>query len=428
MLSVIFDSDRIRPGFIEAWGWDGVRGRYNYYKVDGNPPAWKFRTSSVDADNLAPEARKGTCLACHINGAPVMKELPLPWNNWHSFKSLQNYLTASGAGHWPIAEGAHLAALSGAENLETGFILPSIIQFNGRRIDGLIRKTAAGAPATFPGGLQEITDGPRLLRSLFETTEYNIGSSGDLSGLHPFAPVHNGPTKKFAVPDTFFLNANILAGGGPPQYQGLGIDDARQFGNLASVAPAEYTKLVNTSGVKFDTTPGDSNFAWFVPEASHSDNHMIDALVKRGIITPQFAAAVLAVDLENPVFSVRTPGLRKFIPATFRFKPRQGGIAPAAHPDDLTKTVIAALNAAAPSAGTPEADFLAVLQTPNPVAVLRQRVLEYKARVQSRLAGAQRDAELTRLFNLAVQRRKAALTHPVLQALNETRTLLFAVP
>lgn len=429
MLSVIVEPTRIRPGFIEAWGWDDGRSRYNYYKLDGNPPKWKFRASSVDADKLAPTARDGTCLACHVNGGPVMKELPFPWNNWHSFKSPRDYLSAAGPNHWPVAEGTHLAALKGAESLETDFILPSLRQFNGRRIDRLIRKTAAGTPATFLTGLQEISDGPRLLRPLFETTEYNITSSSELSGLHPIPSPGTGPTVLIPVPDTFFLNANLMAGGGAAQYQGLGVPEARQFAKiLTDVSPDEYRKLVSTAAIRFGNVQGDSNFAWFVPEASHSDNHMVDALVKRGVITAQFAAAVLAVDVENPVFSRRTPGLLKFVPSTFRFKLRNNDDVPAAHPDALTRTVIANIQAAKPAPGTPEADFLAVLQSPDPVVVLRQRVRDYIARVQGALgSGAQREAELTRLFNVVVERRKAAIAHPVLQTLIESE-FLFAVP
>ena len=52
MFSVLFDSESFpdEARFIEAWGWDNQRGRYNYYKMDrtGTPdqrPSWKFRGS-----------------------------------------------------------------------------------------------------------------------------------------------------------------------------------------------------------------------------------------------------------------------------------------------------------------------------------------------------------------------------------------------
>jgi hypothetical protein len=420
MLSFIFDSTGILPGFIEAWGWDDARSRYNYYKADGTPPSWKFRISSIDADNATPAARQGTCLACHINGGPVMKELLFPWNNWHSFRSSAAYLNGVGAGHWPISEGAGFRELKGAEDMETNFIVPAIRQFNARRLNALVRNA--------PGGLQEISDGPRALRQLFGTTEYNLISSSDFSGLHPFPAKGTGPAMPFKAPDTFFLNANLIAGGGPTQYQGLGIAEARNFAPLLQLQPAEYKKLVDDSGTKLGGKTGDANFAWFVPEPSHQDNNMIDTLLQRGVVTPQFVAAVLAVDLETPVFSTRTPGLAKLIPPTFRFKPRDGG-APAAHPDALTQAVIAKLQATPPAAGTPEADFLVLLKDPDPVKILRQRVNAYLAREQGKLsAPATRQAELKRLFDVMAARRRTARDHPILKSLNETGNLLFPLP
>ena len=433
MLSIFFDADVVRPGFIEAWGWDDKRSRYNYYRLDneGGTVSWKFRGSSIDADKLTMAQRSGTCMACHINGGPVMKELPFPWNNWNSFQSQAEYLTPGGANHWPIAEGTHLAALAGAEDMETDFILPALRQFNGRRIERVIRRNAAGAPVLIEGK-QEVTDGRRALRALFETTEYNAISSSAFSGLHPFSTSSSGaPSGDVKVPDTFFLNANLLAGGGVPQYQGLGIARARDFASLLKVKPQEYKKLVADTATKLNDTLGDSSFAWFVPEASHSDNHMVDSLIRGGLITQQFAAAVLAVDVENPVFSSKTPALLRFVPPTFRFKPRVNDSVPATHPDELTTAVIAALEAASPAAGSPEADFLALLKAPDPVKLLRQRVQAYLAREQAALSDtnpAAREAELKRLFDIGLARRREALSNPSFKKLNETGNLLFAVP
>ena len=424
MLSVFFDSNTVQPGFIEAWGWDNKRSRYNYYRLDkeGGTVSWKFRGSSIDADKLTQTQRNKTCMACHLNGGPVMKELPFPWNNWNSFQSQSLYLRPGGAGHWTIAEGSHLATLEGAESMETDFILPALKQFNGRRIDQLTKKNADGTAS--------ILDGKRALRSLFETTEFNAISSDAFSGLHPFQGSAPGlPSGVVKVPDTFFLNANLFAGGKVTQYQGLGIDQARDFASVLVVQPAEYRKLVNDAATKLNNTLGDSSFAWFVPEASHSDNHMVDRLIINGVITQQFAAAVLAVDVENPVFSLKTPALLQFIPKTFRFNPRVNDSVATPHPDELTKAVIAALQATSPVAGSPQADFLALLKAPNPVTVLRQRVQAYLTREQAALANvATREAELKRLFDVVLSRRQEALTNPLFKQLNETGNLLFAVP
>ena len=90
MLSVSFGPSGFQEeNEIEAWGWDNHRGRYNYYKLDSagsstGSMTWKFRGSSDEADLQSPAERSGTCMRCHVVGAPVMKELFFPWNNWHA--------------------------------------------------------------------------------------------------------------------------------------------------------------------------------------------------------------------------------------------------------------------------------------------------------------------------------------------------------
>jgi hypothetical protein len=400
-LSMIFDDRGFRPGFIEAWGWDDARSRYNYYRLDGTPATWKFRGSSVDADKLALAQRQGTCMACHINGAPVMKELPFPWNNWHSFRNSVNYLSPAAADHWQIAESPRFRDLRGAEALETGFILPSIRQFNGRRLSRLVQ--------TAPTGEQRVTDGRRALQPLFRTTEYNIISAGDVSGSHPIGQ-SVASSDPIAVPDTFFLNANLLAGGGISQYEGLGIPEARQFATVLRIQPAEYKGVVTKSGTSIGGLAGDTHFAWFVPEASHVDNQMIDLLIRRGVVTRDFAAAVMAVDVETPAFSSARERLLTLIPDAFAFKPLAAGDVPAAHPDQLTRDVIARLRALPPSPGSPEAEFLALLENPNPVGALRARVTTYLTRVSARLGDPQqRPAEIERLYRAMLDRRQRAV-------------------
>jgi hypothetical protein len=317
MLSVSFTDQAFSTEDIEGWGWDDVRSRYNYYKLDrggGGSLSWKFRGSSVNADAMTTAERAGTCMRCHITGAPVMKELPIPWNNWHSSRSLIGHLSPTATGPWPIARTPRFADLKGAQDLETSFVIPSIKQFNGRRADALVGPLTAG--------MRTVTNGPRLLKSLFVTTEYNITSADQSSGLHPFPKVGAGPEAAVVVPDTFFLNANVLAGGSFTRYEGLGVTDARQFSTVLRLTPAEYRDVVRAFTTNVEGRDFDTHFAWFVPEASHSDNQTIDILVRRGIVTAEFAAAALSVDLERPVFSEARESLLAFMPKTYRFKPR----------------------------------------------------------------------------------------------------------
>ena len=132
--------------------------------------------------------------------------------------------------------------------------------------------------------------------------------------------------------------------------------------------------------------------------------------MREGVITPEFAAAVLAVDLETPVFSeARASLLLRFVPATFRFKPRGADDVPAAHPDALTRTVIQAIRAGGtPAAGSPEATLLALLEDPDPLEKVRELVRAYLQRQRTALTGSGRAAELRRLYTRLLDRREKA--------------------
>ena len=216
MLSVQFSSGSFPDDqrFIEGLGWDNHRGRYNFYKLDrtGTPDmrlSWKFRGSSDDADLLSVADREGTCMACHINGVPVMKELLLPWNNWHSSASPATYLTAAAAAatRWPVATDGHLQQLGEAEELETS-ILAGLTQFNTRKLNrALAREDATGNVAIDASGMSKVKEGRRLLRSLFQATEYNIISARQKSGLHAVAGSQPGTGQPVSIHPSFFLNA-----------------------------------------------------------------------------------------------------------------------------------------------------------------------------------------------------------------------------
>lgn len=416
MLSVKFDSDNFSdtPELIEAWGWDDNRGRFNYYQLDREQTgslSWKFRGSSDGADNLSPQAREGTCMLCHINGAPVMKELLLPWNNWHDAESV-HYLEPGHPNSWSVASDRKLDSdrLKPAYALFSS-IVPAIRQFNSRRIDALTHSV---------GDTVQVIDGKRLLKPLFETTEFNIISSEQTSRLHPFSSSTDLPTKEIQIPNSFFLNANLIAGGGLLNYQGLDITESREFASVA-IQPADYENLVQAAGVKLaDRQPGDAHFAWLVPEPSHIDNDIVSQLIEREILPREFVAAVMAIDLETPILSPARKKLLDFVPDRFQIKPD----------NDLMPQTIAALEQANPPNESPENEFLEILKSEDPVALLRNKVNEYLNREKALLDNPDtKFTELNRLYALAVERRKAILNDEILGSLDETGgKLLFPVP
>ena len=230
---------------VEALAWDEATGVYNYYKLErihGAGFQWEFRGSSKDVDILAPEVRSSTCFACHVNGAPVMKELLFPWNNWHSGTNLVAGLDSpDDAQRWPVARSdigdPRLSQRLGrADALET-MILPALGRFNRARLKSLTSPPGGDGQAT-------ITDAKRVLRPLFETTEVNLVSSRHKSGMNPFSGESTGtPGTAICPPTSFFLNVELLGK--------LGIDEARGFAGPAAcqetnpfaIKPEEYRDL-----------------------------------------------------------------------------------------------------------------------------------------------------------------------------------------
>jgi hypothetical protein len=420
MLSVFLNSERVdEVTEIEAWGWDEANGVYNYYKLDQSRTAptltWKLRATSLDTDLKSAVDRQGTCLGCHATGVPVMKELLFPWNNWKSNQSLVPYLVPEtpDADRWPVANDPQLKVLDGAEKLE-GAIIGSITQFNNRRF--------AQAVGTDGQGQLVVAEAKRVLRPLFETTEINLTTANQRSGLHPLeAGTHAGPVLPIQIPNSFFLSAGLLGGGAG--LKGLGIAEAKQFAPAAVIPQADYKALIESSGVKIrprqGPLAGDTQFAWFTPEPGFVASHWIDTLVDRKVLTLGFVAAALAADLETPIFSAGRARLLALVPESITVIPGEP------HPDRLTRAIIGKLEPANPAAGSAEAEFLAALKSPDPIGHVRARIIAYKDRTAQRFAdNGTRNAEIQRLFGLLIARRRAMMDHPIFGNLIETGALL----
>jgi hypothetical protein len=428
MLSVFLSSDKFPletdiPGVgdIEAWGWDDQKGVFHFYKFDAdghtNPTNttrfWKLRGSSDEPRTF--------CLTCHTSGVPVMKELLFPWNNWHSFTSPAAYLTSQpGAGQsWPVIKNGFFPPLFGGDTLET-VIKASIVRFNNRRLQ--VFATPDGPDKLL------VKNAKLMLRPLFDTTEINLASSTTPSGLHPIPPnpLPAGPTEAIKIPNGFFLAAEIFAGG--TEVPGLNIVEAKGFSSIGLVKPDEYRRFVVDKrlaigrGGNGEPLLGDANFAWLTPELGFAAMHWIGILVQEKVISREFAAAALAVDLETPIFSARRPGLLNLIPeGTFTVIKGQ------AHPDALTQAVIATLEARSPAPGSAEAEFLTILKAPSPLEVVRAKINVYKDEIAGRLNSPNasvRAGEVDRLFGLLIERRRAFMQDQKFSALIESPALI----
>jgi hypothetical protein len=403
---------------LEVLAWDEVNGVYNFYKLDreGAPnQVWKLAATSRNVDTISPQQRAGTCLACHASGVPVMKELRFPWNNWHSGQSRIDYLqqTTAPERRWPVVANPHFSPSTFflGEDFEKS-ISAAIGRSNSRRFEQLIIKQTDRKLT--------VADARRVLRPLFETTEVNLVSAGQQSGLHPLSGTTQvGPSQTIKIPNSFFLMSSVLGS--------AGVNEANEFQSVAIVQPTDYRALIENSGVRITSgltgrIRGDTHFSWFTPEQGFVASNWIATLIENGVVSKAFVAAVAAADLETPVFSKERAMLLKFVPASFTAIPGEQ------HPDTLTRAIITALETSAPAPGSVAAQFLATLKATDPVAVVRSRVEEYKNRIAQRL-GPNADApthagELQRLFAALIDRRKAMIEHPLFGNLIESEALL----
>lgn len=415
-LSVFFNSSGFDEDVeaVEVVAWDTTNRSYNYYKLedDRGERKWTFRGSSAGAERLSATERAGTCFQCHINGAPIMKELLFPWNNWVSGQFEAAYLVRGRADAWPVASNTRMASLGGAEALE-GLVLDSIRRFNRTRVESTIGLMPLLGERTVAGGQQ-------LLRPLFVTTEFNIISSAARSGLHPMGPKQPG-NASVTVPGSSLVNVDLFSGGGIAGYRGLGGTAAARFRRLIELSADEYARLVNETGTTLDGRPGDTVFAWFASEPSHIDNHYIDLLIAEQIIPATFAAAIQAVDFKTPVLSARRASLLKYVPENF-------SVGTAAAREAFVRDFVARVRASNPVEGSAEAEVLAILESADPIAAVNARLNAYAEEIVSGLK-LDRMGTLRKHFDRLLKTRRAVLDDPTLGGLDETRgLLLFPLP
>ena len=281
-----------RSDFLELIAWDAKKEAFNFYRRI-LPRTWVWRGESMSAFETK-SMGKG-CFACHINGAPIMKELNRPWNNWHSQAAgIREIALPPGD---PLLQNSLFRNRSGAQDLER-HIEAMISNLNAERV----------RRAVTPGG--DIKDLRVLLRPLFLTTTVNLASSVNESA---------GTTAELLLPPNFFLNFGALA-------KVIAIDGVFQPRVLRRYY-ADALKDFNARLMDQESgfvRPGDTYFAFLVPEPSFEDVDMIQALLGNQIISPHFAASVLMVDMQNPIYSPSRERLYQYVPTERMVSPVGG--------------------------------------------------------------------------------------------------------
>ena len=360
---------------IELIAWDRTKQMFNFWELIGNGTSseWNYRGDSNDilADIAqvditagfggAPTAvfgRRLRCSGCHTLGAPIMKELALPHNDWWSTEhklSLGTMKLRAGASD---TDPANVAARLFAQAADAEHLAKLVRESTAT----LLAARAAHVPAGLTLRHQ--------LRSLAYTVEMNLASD-----TRPFAERVAGT--QVQLPAGFFVDAR-LSGDATP----------------VAVDAAVYRAQLARAGSKFaaDEQPGlaETRHAFVVPTRSNVDQNVLDALVKQGLIDEETIADVLAVDFTTPTYSEARASLLAFFPES------------ATSAADLRDQLIARLKAA-PAGHAAAAELLANLTDPaRDAAFHRKNALAYLARV--RAAGSQPDAVLDWL-KIAAQRR-----------------------
>ncbi|MFJ6674768.1 hypothetical protein ACIQMJ_27025 [Actinosynnema sp. NPDC091369] len=305
-------TDQTPNAFLQVAAWDDQAGRFHYYvRLDR---AWVWCGDSWTA--LRPESRGRACFDSHVNGSVVMKELKQPWLHWHSMSAAIHLAPDD-----PVRSSPLFAFLTNAEVLE-----PTIRAAVDRWTTARLRAATASGTIEHPDW---------LLRQLFTTTTVNLASStAEFTSLDD--------RDAFEPPLSFWLHNEALL-------DVLGIPAG--FGIPAMSAPLYLDRLRHydfrlTEG-DF-SRPGDTFFAFVVPEAAFEDLHVVDRMIQTGLLGARFVACALMVDFPNPVFSRRRARLMAHCPTT-----------PTAVGDGLDDRLAAAIAAAADDDASPEAEFAA---------------------------------------------------------------------
>ncbi len=336
--------------FLQLLAWDPVNSVYNFYERRAG--TWLWAGNSRHA--LTAGTRGLGPFDSHVNGSLVMKELRQPWNGWHSMSaSIPETVLAPDD---PLRELPLFRDRASAHLLELNIIRPGIQRWNRARLR-----------AATASGDGRVTDVDTFMRQLLETTTVNLASSSQVSSLVD-------DSASLVLPPTFFLNVDALLGSIDlaPNITPIGVP-----GKLYRESLQRYAFSLTDGSFH---RPGDSFFAFLVPEPAFEDLDVLAQLLQQRVISRRFAACLLMVDFPNPVFSDRRRRLLRFAPTTAT---RSGG--PAVDPTDLGARFVRAVEASAPAADSPEAEFLDNWALP-PASVERTfeaRVEDYFAQLRA---------------------------------------------
>jgi hypothetical protein len=314
---LIISASHPRQGLVEIMAWDTAHDGFNFYRtVREASGSWVWAGNSRHA--LQPPTRGRGPFESHPSGNLIMKELKFPWVHWDSFKA---HISPEVFDEQDIRrQHPWFLNKSGAETCETAVVMPSIVRWTNVQFEQLAGGSATLAPV-------------QLIEHIVTCPTVNLASSGTESAAGKLGSAID-------LPPGFLVDVDGLSVVGlqpPPP---------------VSVPPAIYLSSLEEFGFKLtvDTfsQPGDTHFAFIVPERAFEDTEVLRQAVSRGVISPRLAACLLMVDFPNPVFSRSRAQLLDHVPSV-----------PEADGGDLSETIAQSLIAASgpTEEGSPERDF-----------------------------------------------------------------------
>lgn len=278
--------------FLQVIGWDATNQVYNYYeRLQG---LWIWAGNSWHA--LNPLSRGQGPFDSHVNGSLVMKELKIPWTHWHSQSSaISPDALAPGD---PFRAEPLFINRQGAQLLQDNIVQPGIDRWTAARLDHDLKKGELPARD--------------YLLQLLTTTTVNL-----VAADVPSRGVKIGD--RVRLPVSFFLNSDALFDrlGIAANVQHIQIDGKVYLDSLQHFQVA--LRQLDANGNEVFRQPGDTHFAFLVPEVAYEDLAVLSALLDRAIISARLAACLLMVDFPNPIHSPRREKLLQHVPGTARF-------------------------------------------------------------------------------------------------------------
>jgi hypothetical protein len=281
---------------VELMAWDLEAGGFNYYRTVGASSAWVFAGNSRHA--LTAPTRDNGPFESHKNGHFLMKELKFPWVHWDSpaARVVPSIFTEE-----PLLNHPWVDKLEpfGAYVLEKGVAIPAIQRWTKARLEALVSGNSEETPR-------------RVLEQVLTTLTVNLASSQTSS-----VAAVSGAASEVDLPETFFVDSDALSGvfglARPSEFLEPARTSQPFVPSSVYAASLETFDVRLTDGAVFER-PGDTHFAFVVPERAFEDTDTLRQAIEQEIVSRRLAACLLMVDFPNPIFSQKRERLLEHVP------------------------------------------------------------------------------------------------------------------